>query len=76
MSRIQSSRPELPTEDAIVERFRRSAASHPDREAVLCGGRRLNWNAFDLRINYVANHLLVHGNQLVLFHRQLPFSTL
>lgn len=76
MSRFQSCRPELPTEDAIVERVRRSAAFHPDREAVVCGGRRLNWNAFAQWINYVANHLLVSGNQLVLFHRQLPFSTL
>ncbi len=63
MPLFQPSDPEILPELTIVERVRRSAANHPDREAVVCGRERLDWRGFDRRINRVANRLIELGVQ-------------
>jgi len=50
-------------ECTVVEWVRRAASKHPDREAVVCGARRITWAEFDNSINQVANTLLSLGIQ-------------
>lgn len=53
--------PEPFPECSVVESVRRVAGSHPNHDAVVCGDRRISWQAFDLRINKVANALIQSG---------------
>jgi acyl-CoA synthetase (AMP-forming)/AMP-acid ligase II len=53
--------PETPPTLTIVDAVRANAKAHPDRIAVVCGDTRLDWAAFDTRINKVANLLLGLG---------------
>lgn len=63
MPLFEPSQPGVIPERTIVERVRRSAADHPQREAVVCGARRMNWREFDQRQNRVANSLIGKGVQ-------------
>lgn len=72
---------ETPPRETIVTRIRANAAAQPDRLALVCGEDRLNWGAFDRRINQVANLLLGLGlqkgdNVAILSPNSIPYATL
>ncbi len=58
---ITPSDPVNQPEHNVVEWVSRSASAYPDREAVVCANRRINWSEFDLRINKIANALISLG---------------
>jgi len=53
--------PEIQPACTVVDWVRKSAQSHPEREAVICNENRLNWAEFDRRVNRVANALIDGG---------------
>ena len=55
--------PEVAPTETVVDMVRRSARAAPDKEALVCGGTRLTWAAFDKRVNRVANALIARGVQ-------------
>ncbi len=61
MQLFTPAQPENDPECTIVDWVRRSARAHPSREAVVCDNKRLSWQAFDRRINRVANALVALG---------------
>jgi len=61
MIKVDPPRPEVPPQDTIVDMVRTAAWRFARQEALVCGDQRLDWAAFDARINRVANDLLAHG---------------
>ena len=61
MIAIDPPEPDSPPTRTIVDLVRDNARAHPGKAAVVCGPRRLDWGAFDIRINRVANALLERG---------------
>lgn len=55
--------PEQFPANTVVEWIRQSASKQPDREAIVCGTRRISWTEFDQRVNQVANVLISLGVQ-------------
>jgi len=61
MIKTEPPQPDTPPHETVVDMVRASARRFPDRDAIVCGDLRLDWAAFDARINRVANDLLSHG---------------
>jgi acyl-CoA synthetase (AMP-forming)/AMP-acid ligase II len=61
MFAIQPPAPENPVPSGIVDQLRANAQATPDRPALVCEGRELNWADFDRRQNKLAQVLLANG---------------
>jgi len=61
MIKPEPPQPDDPPQETIVDMVRAIARRRPEHAAVVCGDLRLNWAAFDVRINRVANDLLSRG---------------
>lgn len=81
MITITPAEPVEPLTETVVDMIRARARQTPQKEALVCGDERLNWSAFDARVNRVANALIARGvakgdNIAVLSRNSIPYAEL